>query len=75
MSLLQGKAAHRFVRGEPGGLSALTVRHIVRLTFGSVLGYAVEHKLIAASPLVGVKLPKQQASEVAGLPVLTVEQL
>ena len=73
--LIAGKAAHRFVRGEPGGLSALTVRHIVRLTFGSVLGYAVEHKLIAASPLVGVRLPKRQASEVAGLPVLTVEQL
>lgn len=70
--LLKGKAPHNYSRKLTAPkLSPASVRHIVRVFFGSVMRYAVDTRVIPANPLTGVELPRDVVSEIEDLKVLS----
>lgn len=70
--LLAGEAPNGFQRKKNSTpLSPASVRHIVRVHFGSVMRYAIDTRQISINPLVGVELPRDAHTEIEELRVLT----
>jgi len=69
--LVEGTAPTNFARKKSGtALSPASIRHLVRVGFGSVIRYAIRTRLISLNPLDGVELPPDDLDEIPELHIL-----
>lgn len=63
--LRTGTAPHNFkIDRKQQPLRASAIKHVVRITFGAIMGYAVNKRWLTYSPVTGVELPDAEATDV-----------
>lgn len=74
--LSEGTATTNFARRKAKKpLAPSYVAHLVRVSLGSVLRYAVSARIIPANPLAEVEVPQAETTDVEDLPVLVPEEI
>lgn len=70
-AMVAGTAPTNFARKKSQTkLSPASIRHVVRVGFGSVIRYAIRSRIISANPLEGVELPADNITEIPEMQVL-----